>query len=172
VRRGLPDDAAELLRLDVSVTILVEEEEGLAHTLALQSAEHLCELWVGHGVPVLLPAEVELCPGTVPVERNVVVLAVTSILFLERVEVDQAGLFVCEQLEGNIVFGVGLCKEVVEDRPVVDVNALLLVTIGNGEEDGVLLALNLVLCRCQCAVGRSCWHAERVERDKSRHSLT
>lgn len=72
--------------------------------------------------------------------------AVTGIFFLEGVEVDQAGLFVCEQLEGNIVFGVGLREEVVEDGPVVDVNAVLLATIGNGEEDGVLLALDLVLC--------------------------
>ena len=58
---------------------------------------------------------------------------------------DQASLFVCEQLEGNIVFGVGLCEEVVEDGPVVDVDAVLLATIGNGEEDRVLLALDLVL---------------------------
>ena len=48
VRCGLPDDAAELFRLDVSVAVLVEVEEGLAHTLTLQSAQHLCELWVGH----------------------------------------------------------------------------------------------------------------------------
>lgn len=48
VRCGLLDDAAELIRLDVSISVLVEEEESLAHTLALQSAQHLCELWVGH----------------------------------------------------------------------------------------------------------------------------
>lgn len=72
--------------------------------------------------------------------------AVTGIFFLEGVEVDQAGLFVGEQLEGNIVFGVGLCEKVVEDGPVVDVNAILLAAVGNGEEDGVLLALDLVLC--------------------------
>ena len=81
-------------------------------------------------------------------------LAVTSILFLEGVEVDQAGFFVCEQLEGNIVFGVGLCEKVVEDGPVVDVNAILPATVGDGEEDGVLLALDLVLCGCQCAACR------------------
>jgi len=84
---------------------------------------------------------------------------VTSILFLERVEVDQAGLFVREQLEGNIVFGVGLCEKVVEDGPVVDVNAVLLATIGNGKEDGVLLALDLVLWWCQYAVRKLAWRA-------------
>lgn len=79
-------------------------------------------------------------------------LAVTSVLLFEGVEVDQTGLFVCKQPEGNIVFGVGFCEKVVEDGPVVDVNAVLPATVGNGEEDGVLLALDLVLCCCQCVV--------------------
>lgn len=72
--------------------------------------------------------------------------AVTGIFFLEGVKVDEAGLFVGEQLEGNIVLGVGLCEEVVEDGPVVDVDAVFLAAVGNGEEDGVLFALDLVLC--------------------------
>jgi hypothetical protein len=100
-------------------------------------------------VPVLLAAEVERGPCAVPVEGNVVVCAVTIVLFLEGVEVDQTSLLVCEKLERNIVFGVGLCKKVVEDGPVVDVDAIFLVTVGDGEEDCVLLALDFVLCRCQ-----------------------
>ena len=75
-------------------------------------------------------------------------------MFLEGVEVDQAGLFVCEKLEGNVVFGVGLCEKIIEDGPVVDVNAVLPAAVGDSKEDSVLLALNLVLCRCQCAAGR------------------
>jgi len=73
-------------------------------------------------------------------------LAVTSILFLERVKVDESGVLVCEQLESHVVFRVGLCEEVVEDGPVVDVDAVFLAAVGNGEEDGVLFALDLVLC--------------------------
>jgi hypothetical protein len=100
-------------------------------------------------VPVLLAAKVQRCPCAIPVEGNIVMLAVTIVLFLEGVEVDQASLLVCEKLERNIIFGVGLRKEVVENGPVVDVDAIFLVTVGNGEEDCVLLALDFVLCRCQ-----------------------
>ena len=96
-------------------------------------------------MPVLLAAKVQRCPCAVPVEGNVVVLAVTVVLFLEGVEVDQASLLVCEKLERNIIFGVGLRKEVVEDGPVMDVDAIFLVTVGNGEEDCVLLALDFML---------------------------
>lgn len=76
-------------------------------------------------------------------------LAVTSILLLEGVEVDQAGLFVRKESEGNVVFRVGFCEEVVEDGPIVDVDAILLATVGDGEEDCVLFALDFVLFRCK-----------------------
>lgn len=72
-------------------------------------------------------------------------LAVTSILLFEAVEVDQTSLGVAEEAERNIVFGVGFCEKVVEDGPVVDVNTVLLATIGNAEKDRVLFAFDFVL---------------------------
>lgn len=76
-------------------------------------------------------------------------LAVARVLLFEAVEVDEAGVGVAEKAEGDVVLGVGLCKEVVEDGPVVDVDAVSLATIGDGEENGVLLTLDFVLYRGQ-----------------------
>lgn len=74
---------------------------------------------------------------------------VTGILLLEGVEVNEASVLVGKELEGNVVFGVGLGEEVIEDGPVVDVDAVPLATVGNGEEDCILFALDLVLLCCQ-----------------------
>lgn len=58
VLRGSDNDALEVLGLDESIAILIEEMERLTDTLALQSAEHLRELIIRQLMPILLPPRV------------------------------------------------------------------------------------------------------------------
>ena len=56
-----------------------------------------------------------------------------------------AGSRIGEEAEGDVVFGVGFREEVVEDAPVLQGDALLVMAVGDAEQDRVLLALDLVL---------------------------
>lgn len=66
---------------------------------------------------------------------------------LERVEVDESSLGVREEAESDFVFGVGLREQVVEDGPVTESDATSFVTVGDAEQNGILLTLDLVLRR-------------------------
>ena len=64
---------------------------------------------------------------------------------VEFVKVDVACAPPVEEAEHNLVLGVGLCEQVLEDGPVVDADLALLVAIGDLEENAILVPLNLVL---------------------------
>lgn len=99
---------------------------------------------------VSLSTQIQLCPVTVPVEGDGAGSLILRVNILERVEVDQAAAWVCEQAESDLVLGIWLLKQVVEDGPVSEGDATLALTVGDLEEDGVLIALDLVLDGCQC----------------------
>lgn len=64
---------------------------------------------------------------------------------VEFVKVNVAGPPLVEEAEDDLVLGVGLGEQVLEDGPVVDVDPALLVAVGDLEEDAVLVSLDLVL---------------------------
>ena len=64
---------------------------------------------------------------------------------VEFVKVDVAGAPPVEEAEDDLILGVGLCKQVLEDGPVVNADLALLVAIGDLEEDAILVPLDLVL---------------------------
>ena len=136
--RSLLDDALELFGLDVAVTVLVEVEEGLTDTLALQATKHLRELLVCHVVPLLLPANVERSPLAVPVEREAVVTFVQVVQAEEVVELDASRALDIEEPEGDLVLGVWLRKEVLEDGPIVEGDSASVTPVGDAEENGIL----------------------------------
>ena len=141
--RSLLDDPLELLRVDIAVPIFVEVKECLAHPLALESTQHLRKLGICHGVAMAFPADIELGPVTIPVERDAGLVARIDIL--ELVEVDLARDGVGEEAEGDFVLGVRFREQVVEDAPVLQADAVLAAAVGDLEKDGVLVALDLVL---------------------------
>lgn len=145
VRCRLHDDALEIIGINVPVVVLIEVQERLAHTLALQPAQHLGELRVGHTVSVSLSAQVELGPVTVPVEGDAIAGLVARIDVFERGEIHQTGIAVGEEAESDLVLGIWPREQVVEDRPVLKSDAVLLVLVGNLEKHRVLVALDLVL---------------------------
>ena len=119
MRGRLLDDALEVIRADVTVVVLVEVQESLPYLLALQAAEHLCELWVCHRMPVPLAAQIQLGPVAVPIERDGRAGLIARICLLEAVEVYLARRRVGEETEGDFVLGIGLREEVVEHGPVL-----------------------------------------------------
>ena len=144
--RGFEDDALEVLGLDVAVAIPVEEVEGLPDALPLQAAQHLRELRVGHVVAALAAADIERGPLAVPVEGDAVGALVAVVQLLEVVELDGARAVLVEQPERDLVLGVGLGQQVLEVAPVGDADLALPLPVGDAEEDGILLALDFVLC--------------------------
>lgn len=142
---GAQDDALEIFRLNVAITVLVEVMEGLADTLALQSTQHLCELGVCHVMTGLLPADIERRPFRVPVEGDAIRSFVEIVQFLEGLVLDRTGALDVEQAEGNLVLRIGLAEQVLEGGPVRDVYPARLSSIGDGEENAVLLALDFML---------------------------
>lgn len=142
---GFTNDAREVFRLDVSVAVLVEEVEGLPDALSLQSSKHLRKLRVCHAVSVSFPAGIERCPVRVPVEWNGILGAVAGVCLFEGVEVDEPGGGVGEETESDLVLGVWLGQEVVEGAPIGEGDATSLAAVCNGEQNSIVLALDLVL---------------------------
>ena len=142
---GLENDALKLLRLDVAVAVLVEELEGLADALSLQTAQHLRELGVVEVVALLLAANVELSPFAVPVEGDIVGAFVELVEAAEIIILDVAGAVDVEESKGDFVLGVGFGEEVLKDGPIGEVDSSGALAIGNVEEDLVLVALDFVL---------------------------
>ena len=152
MRCGFLYDTLEIAGLDVAVSVTVEMQESLSYPLTLQPSQHLRELGVRHGMPVLLAAEVEGGPVGVPVEGDGVGGLVAGVEFFEGGKVDVAGNGVGEEAEGDVVFGVRLQEEIIEDVPVGEGDAAAAGCVGNGEEEGVLLAVDFVLVM-------SVWHS-------------
>lgn len=94
---------------------------------------------------MLLPSQVQGRPVAVPIEGDCIAGLVARINFFESVEVHLTGRRVSEEAEGDFIFGVGFCEEVVEHTPVRESDAALMVAIGDVEQDRVLVALDLVL---------------------------
>lgn len=144
---GFANDALKIFGLDETVFVAVKVREALPDALALQPSQHLGELWVGHGMPVFLAANIERSPVAFPVEGQAVLRLVRLPCLVELVEVDVARPVLVEEAENNLVLGVGFREQVLEDRPVMDVDSALPVAVGYSEEDAVLVALDFVLWR-------------------------
>lgn len=147
VARSLADDALEVLGLNETIFVAVKVHEALSHSLALQSAQHLGELRVGHRMSVLLGPNVESCPLAFPVEGQAVLCLVCLPCLIELVEIDVSGPVLVEEAEDDLVLGVGFREEVLEDGPVVYGDLAFPVAIGYSKQDAVLVALDFVLWR-------------------------
>ncbi|KAI7197655.1 hypothetical protein KC363_g111 [Hortaea werneckii] len=90
-------------------------KECLPHALALQPAQHLRKL--------------RRRPVAVPIKGNRIAGLVARIDFFEGVEVHLTGRRVGEEAEGDFIFGVGFCEEIVEDTPVRESDAALVSAI-------------------------------------------
>lgn len=143
--RGLEDNPLEIFRLDVTVTILVEDVEGLPNALALQSSEHLSELGVCHVVPGLAPSGVQGSPFRIPIERYTVTALIHIVYVLERLPLDRARSIEIEESESNLIFGIGLGQEVLESRPVTEGESTGPSLVGDSEEESIVFALDFVL---------------------------
>jgi hypothetical protein len=147
VARSLADDALEILRLNETVLVAVEVHEALSDSLTLQPSQHLGELRVRHGMPVLLGPDVQRSPLAFPVEGQAVLRLVCLPCRVELVKVDVAGPVLIEEAEDDLVLGVGFREEVLEDGPVMDSNLALPVAVGYSKQNAVLVALDFVLWR-------------------------
>jgi hypothetical protein len=147
VTRCFAYDALEVFRLDEAVLVAVEVREALSHSLTLQPAEHLGELRIRHGMPVLLGADVERSPLALPIEGQAAFGLVRLPCLVELVEVDVAGALLVKEAEDDLVLGVGFREEVLEDGPVMDGDSALAVAVGYSKQDAVLVALDFVLWR-------------------------
>jgi hypothetical protein len=96
-------------------------------------------------VPVFLGANVQSSPLALPVKGQAVLGLVGLPCLVELVKVNVAGAPLVEEAEDDLVLGVGLCQQVLEDGPVVDIDLALLVAVGDLEEDAILISLDLVL---------------------------
>lgn len=142
---SLPDDALKVGGLNVSIFVGVKMQERLSNALALQPAQHLRKLWVRHSMTVLLGANVQSGPLGLPIEGQALLCLVHLPCLVELVEVDVAGAFLVEEAEDDLVLGVWLREQVLEDTPVMDVDLSLLLAVCDLEQDAVLVALDLVL---------------------------
>lgn len=145
VLRGLQDDALEVLRLNVAITVLVEDVEGLTDALTLQAAQHLGELGVGHVVARLGAAGVQGGPFGVPVKGNAVGTLVHIVHSLDSLPFHATAALEVEQTERNLVLRIGLRKEVLEGSPVGQAELAGSPSVCHSEEDAILLALDFVL---------------------------
>jgi len=96
-------------------------------------------------MPVLLRPNVKRGPAALPVKGQAVLGLVRLPCLVEVVKVDVAGPPLIEEAENDLVLGVGLRKQVLEDGPVMDADLALLVAVGYLEEDAILETLDLVL---------------------------
>ena len=169
VARRLPDDALELLRLYEAILVLVEMDERLPNALTLQTAKHLGKLRVGHDVPLVLGADVERCPFGRPIERQAVLALVCLPYLVEVVKVDVTCPLAVEEAEDDFVLGIGFGEEVLEDGPVLQIDATFGVAVGNRKQDTVLVALDLVL-ESERVSSYSATRARFTEREKENNS--
>lgn len=98
-------------------------------------------------MPVLLAANVERRPIAFPVEGQAVFGLVFPPCRVEVIKVDVAGSVGVEEAEDNLVLGIGFREEVLEDGPVVYADPSFAVSIGNLEQNAILIPLDLVLER-------------------------
>lgn len=96
-----------------------------------------------------LAAAVEGRPFAVPVKGYAIRTLVHLIQLLQILVFDQAIIIDIKQPERNLVFSVWFREEVLEDRPVLEVDFSGVATVGDGEEDAVLFAFDFVLLDCQ-----------------------
>lgn len=158
---SLADDALELFRLDESILVLVEVYKGLSDTLSLQPTQHLCELRIGHNVSLVLGANVQGRPVSLPVEREAIFALVRPPCLVELVEIDVARAVSVEEAEDDFILGVWLRKQVLEDSPVLEGHFALLIAVCDVEKNTVLEALDFVL---EDACGQLGWVRHVSER--------
>jgi len=101
-------------------------------------------------VPLCLAANIQLCPLTVPVERDGVralvqfVQATKVFIFYGAQAVD------VEKAERNLVFSIGLAENVLEVSPVSKRQLALVCPVSDVKQDRVLFPLDFVLWTDSC----------------------
>ena len=96
-------------------------------------------------MPLVPASDVQLCPFRVPVERQTVGALVLVVYVLEVFKLDISGPVTIEETKGNVVLGVGLFEKVFKVAPVLQSDSADAFSIGDVEEERVLLAFDLVL---------------------------
>jgi hypothetical protein len=94
-----------------------------------------------------LAPDVQAGPLAVPVEGDGVGALVHLVEAAEVVILDGAEAVDVEEAEGDLVLGVGLAEQVLEEAIVGEGQATPVGAVGDVEQDRVLLALDLVLQR-------------------------
>lgn len=143
--RGFSNDSLKVLRLNVAVAILVEEQKSLPDSLALKTTEHLRKFMIRKVVASGLVANVKLCPLAVPVKGNAVRAFVHLVEAAEVVICNRACSVDIEKSESDLILGIGFEKQVVESSPVGDTDAARALAIGDMEEKAILFTLDLAL---------------------------
>jgi hypothetical protein len=96
-------------------------------------------------VPFVLAADVEGRPFRTPVKWQTVRALVYAPILKEVVVVDVTRPISIEEAEDDLVLGVRLREEVLEDGPILNSDSALAFAIRYGEEDTIMEALDLVL---------------------------
>lgn len=92
-----------------------------------------------------LVANVELGPLALPVKGDVVGPLVELVKVTEVIILDRAGAGDVEEAEGDLVLSIGLVEDVLKGGPVGEGYLAAALTVGDTEEDAVLVALDFVL---------------------------
>jgi hypothetical protein len=90
-------------------------------------------------------AGVQRGPLGIPVERQSIVILVEVVELLELWELDGTGTPDIEETEGNLVLGIGLGKKVFKVGPVSEADTASSATVGNTEEEAILLSFDFML---------------------------
>lgn len=94
--RGFENDTLEVFRVNVAVTISVEDMKSLPYPFALQASQHLRELRVCHVMAMLPPSNVQGRPFAVPIEWYRVVTLILVVQFLKVLILDCSRSFLVE----------------------------------------------------------------------------
>lgn len=142
---GLENNALEVIRVDISVPVFVENVEGLSDPLALDTSQHLGKLRVGHVVACLGPSGVQRSPFRVPVKRYSIAGFIDLVEAFESLELDGARAIEVEETERDLILGVRFCQQGLEGGPVGETQSAGFPPIRHVEQDFVLFSLDFVL---------------------------
>jgi hypothetical protein len=84
-------------------------------------------------MPLGLASDVQSDPFGVPVERDAIRSLVQLVQLPEVLELDSAEALDVEQSEGDLIFSVGLRKDVLEVRPVAQTYVTFVRAVGDAE---------------------------------------
>ena len=142
---SLENNALEVFRLDIAISIFVEVVESLSYPLSLQTSQHLRELRVCKIMPPLLASAVQGCPFAVPVKWYAIRALIQRIKLLQVLVFDRTCALNIEQPKSNLVLRVWFRKQVLKSAPVEEIDLSRLPPIRDSKEDSILSAVDLML---------------------------